>query len=93
MKAFLQSVVDEFDVAEEWAHFAVIAYSTRPKVVLRFNDLKGPALNAANVKKRIAAMKHQFGATFIDRALRKAQDSIFLKYYGMRPGVKQVSLQ
>lgn len=91
MKIFLQAVVDQFDVGEEWAHIALIPYSTNPKVVLRFNDLKGPALTAEAVKSKIAAMRQQYGLTFIDKALRRAQESVFLEYYGMRPKVSKVS--
>ena len=90
MKEFLKSVVNEFNVADKWTHVAVIAYSTNPKVVLRFNDLKGSALTAAAVNTRIDGMKHQRGLTFIDKALRKAQESVFRTYYGMREDVTKV---
>ena len=90
MKTFLKAITNEFDIAPEWAHVAIVAYSTRPEVVLRFNDLKGSKLNREEVSKKIDGMPHQRGFTFIDKALQFSDKMVFTTFAGMRKEVPQV---
>ena len=51
MKAFLKQLADEFDISPSGTHVAVVAYSTNPQVVFKFNTLQGSQLNTVEVKK------------------------------------------
>ena len=91
MKAFLNTIIQRFDVGPDAAHIAIIAYSTRPQVVLKFND---PANRNKNAIMRIVnRLPHLRGLTFIDKALFKAESDIFTKEGGIRPNVPQVRLR
>ena len=80
----------EFEISEEHTHVALIEYSTKASVQLKFNDLNGKALNKYTVKKRVDAIPHRRGATYIDRALSLANEQVFTYGNGMRDWVKKV---
>ncbi|XP_073238104.1 matrilin-3-like [Porites lutea] len=54
---FIQDMLDGFDISEKGTHIAVIGYSTKASVVLRFNDFSGAFLNSANLKRAISKIK------------------------------------
>ena len=90
MREFLKEVVDEFDISPSGTHVAAVAYSTNPQVVFKFNTLQGARLNVDEVNKKLDRMPHQRGFTYIDRALRLADEQVFNGKDGMRPDVTKV---
>ncbi|XP_078378151.1 SCO-spondin-like isoform X3 [Oculina patagonica] len=89
---FIRSIVDGFEVSEDHTHIAIIEYSTKATVQLKFNDLPGSSLNKQNVRSRVRAIPHQRGFTYIDKALLLANEQVFTLEAGMRPDVRQVAL-
>lgn len=89
---FIRDFVNSFEVSEDHTHIAIIQYSTTASVQLRFNDLRGSQLNKYNVKRVVdTRIHHDRGFTYIDRALRLANDEVFTWAAGMRDDVKKVS--
>ena len=91
MKDFVKDLVEEFNVSPEGVHFAIVQYSTRPRVKLSFKGLHVSYVNTDQVKRRVDRMRWDRGFTFIDRALKKAETYIFTTAKGMRKGVPTVS--
>lgn len=91
IKEFVKRIISGFDVSPGGSHFALLEYSSEPKVYLRFNDLTDAQLNGVNVKRKVEEMIQSKGKTFIDKALILADQEIFTPEAGMRPGVKQVN--
>lgn len=89
---FIRSLVDSFDVSEDHTHIAIVEYSTKATVQLRFNDLSGRKLNKYNVNRKVKTIPRTRGFTYIDRALRKANDEVFTEEAGMRYNVRKVRL-
>ena len=83
--------MDEFDISPTGTHVALIEYSTRASVQLKFNDFSKAQLNAVNVKRKIQGLPHTRGYTYIDKALTLADSDIFSESNGMRPGVSKVN--
>ena len=88
---FIQDMLDGFDISEKGTHIAVIGYSTKASVALRFNDFSGAFLNSANLKRAISKIVHSRGYTYIDKALKLANTDVFSAKGGMRPNVTKVS--
>ena len=88
---FIQDLLDGFDISEEGTHIAVIEYSTKASVQIKFNDFSGAQLHAPNIKRKIRRIPHSRGYTYIDKALKLANTSVFSEEGGMRPGVTKVS--
>ena len=91
VKDNVKRIIDSFEVSQQGTHFALLEYSTEPKVYLRFNDFPGAELNGVNVKRKVEQILQSKGKTFIDKALMLANQEIFTEASGMRPGVKKVS--
>ena len=91
LKDFMQDLLDGFDISEEGTHIAVIEYSTQASLKIKFNDFSGARLNAANIKRKILGIKREKGYTYIDKALRLANNDVFSEKSGMRPNVTKVS--
>ncbi|XP_067022326.1 uncharacterized protein [Acropora muricata] len=89
---FIEKMLDGFDISEKGTHIAIIEYSTRPSVQIKFNEFSGAYLNAANLKRKIRRIRQSRGFTFIDKALRMASTEIFAEENGMRPNVTKVAL-
>ena len=89
-KRFIKSIITGFEISEDHTHIAIIEYSTKASVQLKFNDFTGRALNRNNVKGRVHRIPHVRGKTFIDRALRLANEEVFTEKAGMRDWVKKV---
>ena len=87
---FIRSLVNSFQVSEDHTHIAIIEYSTRASVQLRFNDLPGSKLTKNNVFDILNKLPHTRGYTFIDRALRLANEEVFTLKGGMRDDVRKV---
>lgn len=88
---FMQDLLDGFDISEEGTHIAIVEYSTKASVQMKFNDFSGAKLHAANIKRKIRRIPHTRGFTYIDKALRLANDNVFSEEFGMRPNVTKVS--
>lgn len=87
---FIRSIVDGFEVSEDHTHIAIVEYSTKASVQLKFNDLTGSELNKPNVRNKVRAIPHKRGYTYIDKALRLANDEVFTLRAGMRDDVRKV---
>ena len=87
---FIRSLVDGFQVSEDQTHIAIVEYSTKASVQLRFNDLPGRRLNKDSVFGVVNRIPHTRGHTYIDRALLKANDEVFTLKAGMRADVRKV---
>lgn len=68
------------------AHVAAIAYSTDPRVVIRFNSFQG----TLQVNQVFDAMRWQRGFTYTDKALLLADSDLFQTSNGMRTNAKKV---
>ena len=90
MLQFLKRVINDFNVGPNGTRVAVVAYSTRPVRELTFNTLSGAEINAKEYGKRIDKMRFQRGYTYIDRALKMANEQVFVSSAGMRPDVPKV---
>ena len=90
MKNFIKAVNKEFEIGPNAAHVAIIAYSTKAQTVLRFSDLSGSQVTADAVNRKVDALPHQRGYTFIDKALRLAERDVFTEANGMRRDVPKV---
>lgn len=88
---FLERLVDQFEVSETGTHVALVEYSTDASVQLKFNDFKGAALNAVNVKRKVQSVPHTRGFTYIDKALALADKVVFSEANGMRKNVAKVN--
>ncbi|XP_067022317.1 A disintegrin and metalloproteinase with thrombospondin motifs adt-1-like isoform X6 [Acropora muricata] len=89
---FIEKMLDGFDISEKGTHIAIVEYSTKPTVQIKFNEFSGAYLNAANLKRKIRRIRQSRGFTFIDKALRMASTEIFAEENGMRPNVTKVAL-
>ena len=87
---FIRNLVNSFQVSEDHTHIAIIEYSTRASVQLRFNDLPGSKLTKNNVLDIVNKLPRTRGYTFIDRALRLANEEVFTLKGGMRDDVRKV---
>ena len=87
---FIRSILKGFEIGEDLTRVALIEYSTNASVQLNFNDLTGSNLNSYNVDMRVRSIPHRRGATYIDRALRLADEKVFNYKAGMRNYVKKV---
>lgn len=92
LKNVLRKAIDQFDISETGTHVALIEYSTKATVQLKFNDLSGALMNAPNVKRKIQAIPHSRGFTYINKALNLADKELFTEANGMRKDVFKVRL-
>lgn len=92
LKNVLRKAIDQFDISETGTHVALIEYSTDATVQLKFNDLSGALMNAPNVKRKIQAIPHSRGFTYINKALNLADKELFTEANGMRKDVFKVRL-
>lgn len=92
LKNVLRKAIDQFDISETGTHVALIEYSTDATVQLKFNELRGALMNAPNVKRKIQAIPHSRGFTYINKALNLADKELFTEANGMRKDVFKVRL-
>ena len=92
LKNVLRKAIDQFDISETGTHVALIEYSTEATVQLKFNELSGAQINAPNVKRKIQAIPHSRGFTYINKALNLADKELFTEANGMRKDVLKVRL-
>ena len=90
MKAFLNNMVRAFHSGEYGARFAIVVYSSKAEVSLKFDDFQGSPAYTKEVIEVIKKLRHQRGSTFIDKALALAEVEVFLGAAGMRPNVPKV---
>ena len=89
-KNFLKSVANAFELSEKGTHVSVIVYATVAELAIKFNQFKGAHQNSLNLAKEMDTLRHMRGFTYIDRALKLAQDEMFNEANGMRKGVQKV---
>ena len=87
---FLKKVISEFNVGPDGTHVAVVAYSTNPKLEFPFNVVSGDQITAEEYGKRIDRIRFQRGYTYIDKALKLANEQVFVTSAGMRSDVPKV---
>ena len=90
---FLKKVINEFNIGPDGTHVAVVAYSTNPKLEFPFNAVSGDEITAEEYGKRIDRIRFQRGYTYIDKALKLANEQVFVTSAGMRSDVPKVWLQ
>ena len=90
MLNFLKEIINEFNVGPDGTHVAVVAYSTRAVLEFTFNAFSGSDITAENYAKRIDRIRFQRGFTYIDKALKMADEQVFTSSAGMRPSVPKV---
>ena len=90
MKDFIKLIIRKFKVGPEKTHVSIVEYSTNPKVVFKFNALKGDQITVENYDKLVDAMLWQRGFTYIDKALILAAREVYTVAAGMRDDVKKV---
>ena len=90
MLNFLKEVINEFNIGPDGTHVAVIAYSTDAVLEFTFNTLSGEQITAEGYGKLIDVIRFQRGFTYIDKALKLADEQIFVRSAGMRPEVSKV---
>ena len=86
MKRFIKASVSKLDVSNSATHVAAIAYSTNPRVVMRFSDVQ----DTDEVNRVFDQMAWQRGYTYTDKALLVADSDLFQTSRGMRPNVAKV---
>lgn len=87
---FLKKIINEFNVGPDGTHVAVVAYSTNPKLEFPFNAVSGDQITAEEYGKRIDNIRFQRGYTYIDKALKLANEQVFVTSAGMRSDVPKV---
>ena len=90
MLQFLKDIINEFNVGPDSTHVAVIVYSTKPKLEFTFNTFSEAEITAQEYGKRIDAIRFQRGFNYIDRALKMADELVFVSSAGMRAAVPKV---
>ena len=87
---FLKKIINEFNVGADGTHVAVVAYSTNPSLEFTFSSLSGADITAERYGKLIDEIDFQKGFTYIDRALKMADEKVFNTSAGMRLDVPKV---
>ena len=90
MLDFLKKVINEFNIGPDGTHVAVVAYSTNAKLEFPFNAVSGDEITAEEYGKRIDRIRFQRGFTYIDKALKLANEQVFVTSAGMRSDVPKV---
>ena len=93
MLAFVKDAISALDVSPKGSHVASVSYSSTAKVDFRFNTLTDDKLNSAELHKLVDKIRHQRGFTYIDRALKLANEEVFSDKGGMRQAVRKVLMQ
>ena len=91
MKKFIKDILERFKVSPSSAHVSLTLFSTFSRVVLKFNSLRGKALDREAVKRRVDLMRQSRGLGLIDRALSVADTVVFTEKHGMRSTATKVS--
>ncbi|XP_032222129.2 cuticlin-6 [Nematostella vectensis] len=83
---FTQAIINSFNVSEEGSHVGIILYSTKTELLVKFNTFQGSELTADNINAKVAAVNYRDwgGLTYIDRALKLANEQLFSPEGGMR---------
>lgn len=90
MRTFIKQVVEAIDVSQDGSHVAAISYSSTPTVDFKFNSFTGAKLNPTDINLKIDSIRHKRHYTYIDRALKLANQELFTTAGGMRDSVKKV---
>ena len=90
MLNFVKNVINVFNVGPDGTHVAVVAYSTNAKLEFSFNELSGAEISAEEYGKLIDKIRFQRGYTYIDKALKLANEQVFTASAGMRSAVPKV---
>jgi hypothetical protein len=88
-----KALVDAYDVSEQGTHVGLISYSTNVSLDIGFNSFTGINRNAVNLKRVIDKLPLMGGKTFIDKALKLANEELFEESKGMRKKYKKVSIK
>lgn len=85
MKYFLKGITRRVNMGPQGTHIALVFFSTHAQVVSDFTEF-----NEDNIRRKIDEARHQRGYTFINKALKAAEERVFRTEFGMRPQVKKV---
>lgn len=88
LKAFVKTVIQEYDVSERGTHIAVIEYSDAARVAISFKDTKD--LNS--FKAAVDRVRPSLGnMASVNEALKLAREELFSPIGGSRPGIAKVT--
>ena len=89
LKGFLLQLSDAMPIGPDDTHVGYILFAKKPKLLNTFADTE--YYNSENVHSLITSITNDLGGlTFIDRALIKANDSLFTPMGGDRPEAPNV---
>ena len=86
---FVQTLVRFYDVSPAVGRVALVPFSTKATVVLKFNTLTGELLNGDEVNRRVSLLQCQGGSRRIDKALDLTCKEVVTAEAGAR-GVSKV---
>lgn len=90
MLKIVKEIVAALEISPQGSHVAVVSYSSRAYVDLKFNTFTGSDLNHNEINNAIDSVTHQRGYTYIDKALNLANTEVFTTAGGMRNDVRKV---
>ena len=91
MKAFVESLVDKYDVSEDHTHVSIMTYAGDPTIHNTLADRKYHS--KASLKKLIENIPNKLGSpTRTDKALEAARDKVFTAENGDRPDAPNVMI-
>ena len=91
MKAFVESLVDKYDVSEDHTHISIMTYAGDPTIHNTLADTKYHS--KASLKKLIENIPNKLGSpTRTDKALEAARDKVFTAENGDRPDAPNVMI-
>lgn len=83
----MKNFIDGFDVAKNKTHVSLMTFSNEAKVQFSLSD----DYDAEVLKQFVDRAPHDGGETYIDKALKAADSSVFAAKEGWRPKVPSVS--
>lgn len=87
IKIFVKKFIDGFDVAKNKTHVSLMTFSNEAKVQFSLSD----EYDAEVLKQFVDRAPHDGGETYIDKALKAADSSVFTVEEGWRRNVTSVS--
>ena len=85
-KAFLQKIAEEFDISNSGTRAGVVTFSDETQLSIKLDDTR----NLTSFNTAVDAIPLMGDTTRIDKALRLAQNQLFLESNGGRFGIPKV---
>jgi uncharacterized protein YegL len=88
IQGFVKKLIDGFDIGYNKTHVSLMTFSNEPRVQFDFDDF----YNVEDVKLFVDRAGHDGGQTYIDKALKAANEEVFTVRNKWRPNVTSVSM-